>query len=224
MTLHQEYAYVRNQCPDGRARTHLVTDADIVGGRLRRAPGDALCKPREKFYVLNHQCAQVELDDLCPKCVDIARRLSLRIPTPSIDAALRATTAMARQIVPTIIHRITSVQWPGVFSEASRDGPIGLFEKTTSYGSAMEFFYNGPALVILEELDEIWNGLSPACRDAIAGRDCPGDGLVRHVLTRRRLIRHDREEDWKLPLGEAVVRRAEDRNRTSRFPAHVSDP
>lgn len=78
--LRQEYAYVWNQGPNSRARTHLVTDEALDHGRLRRAPGDALCKPRSKFWGLSSSCASVPVDRLCRRCVALAQRLGLPIP------------------------------------------------------------------------------------------------------------------------------------------------
>ena len=76
--LHQEYAYVWNQGPNSRARTHLVTEVDLELGRLRRAAGDALCKPRSKFWGLDPSCEPVADEALCLRCRAIRDRLKAR--------------------------------------------------------------------------------------------------------------------------------------------------
>lgn len=56
---------------------HLVTDEMIVRGRLRRSPGDALCRPKSKFWAL---VAEWSRKPTCQKCIEMAARLGLENP------------------------------------------------------------------------------------------------------------------------------------------------
>ena len=59
---------------------HLVLQHDLSVGRLHRKSGDALCKPREKFWglelVLPGDVEKRRPEDLCAKCAEISSRLS----------------------------------------------------------------------------------------------------------------------------------------------------
>lgn len=54
---------------------HLVTDRAISAGRLRRAPGDALCKPARAFWELSGERSGPAT---CKRCIEIAGRLRAR--------------------------------------------------------------------------------------------------------------------------------------------------
>jgi len=218
MSLRQEYAYVSNQGPNSRARTHLVTDSPIVSGRLRRAAGDALCKPRSKFYHLSHECQEQPKERLCPRCVEIAERLGLRgwaLP-PEVQRELDANYARAREVAPTILHRISTPMWESIFEEAQRDAPVGLFDMgSLTAGGPISWFYNGPARVLVEQLDSIWDDISPFAREELCSSLYPF-GTTRQALLRRQLIVDKKPpygEDWKLPLGHAVIKRAKETKR-----------
>lgn len=58
---------------------HVVVQDDLHVGRLHRAKGDALCKPRGKFWGLG---AHRDKPD-CKRCVEIALRLGFLVSCPA---------------------------------------------------------------------------------------------------------------------------------------------
>lgn len=73
---HQEYAYSPRQGPNSRGRTHIVLDTAVQVGRMRRRCGDALCKPRDKFFGLSRECEPVPDEMVCPRCNELRERFS----------------------------------------------------------------------------------------------------------------------------------------------------
>lgn len=53
LTVHVLYAFNPRQGDRSIARYHAVLDQPLDAGRLHRAAGDALCKPRSKFWGLH---------------------------------------------------------------------------------------------------------------------------------------------------------------------------
>ena len=51
---HIEHAYTPHETASYGGADHIITDEPIHIGRLRRKPGDALSRPRTKFWGLSH--------------------------------------------------------------------------------------------------------------------------------------------------------------------------
>lgn len=79
VTAHPEYAYNPRQGAWSIARYHAVLDTDLTVGRFRRSRGDALCKPRSKFWGLEEtKTGAVD----CPHCVERADRYGVILLPP----------------------------------------------------------------------------------------------------------------------------------------------
>jgi len=76
LTACVRYAYNPRQGARSRARYHAVLDRPLEAGRLRRAKGDALCRPRAKFWGL---AAGAESPVTCPDCLRLAGRFGVII-------------------------------------------------------------------------------------------------------------------------------------------------
>lgn len=74
-------AYHPRDAGNAHGAEHLVVAADFHRGRLRREVGDALCKPRRKFWGLN---PHPERKPTCKRCLDLAARHGLTLPTPKV--------------------------------------------------------------------------------------------------------------------------------------------
>jgi hypothetical protein len=75
VTLLVQYAWKpRPSSHAANGRDHLVTTAPLSFGRFKREAGDALCKPRRKFWQLEKNYA-TEAD--CKKCLAIKERYKL---------------------------------------------------------------------------------------------------------------------------------------------------
>jgi len=70
-TAHIMYAYNPRQGARSKARYHVVLNQPLSAGRLHRKPGDALCKPREKFWGL---APGSKSPVTCPDCLTLAER------------------------------------------------------------------------------------------------------------------------------------------------------
>jgi hypothetical protein len=80
-------AYHPRDAGNAAGSDHLVVSTDLVSGRLRRAAGDALCKPAQKFWGLY---SHPERKPTCKVCLEIARRHGLSLPTPRGDEVTEA--------------------------------------------------------------------------------------------------------------------------------------
>lgn len=72
------HAYTPNEQASYGGGDHLVVEAPLDAGRIHRQRGDALCRPRHKFWGLT--ATEFRGQRLCPKCVAIATRLGLSLP------------------------------------------------------------------------------------------------------------------------------------------------
>lgn len=89
LILRFAHAYTPNESATYGGGEHLVLTCDWSWGRLKRAKGDALCKPAKKFWGLH------DIDEAhktCPRCLELARRYCLRTPmtVPQLEEAARA--------------------------------------------------------------------------------------------------------------------------------------
>jgi hypothetical protein len=78
LTGHIRYAFNRRQGASSNGNYHLVLDQPLHAGRLNREKGDALCKPRTKFWGLDQGSAQAVVD--CPVCLKRARQHGVTVP------------------------------------------------------------------------------------------------------------------------------------------------
>lgn len=74
-SFYPAYAYSPRQGDMTIARTHAALADSFQRGRFRRERGDALCKPRDRFWGLEPTEDYREVD--CPTCVDRARRYGI---------------------------------------------------------------------------------------------------------------------------------------------------
>lgn len=81
LTAHIGYAYSPRQGARSTSSNHAVLDQPLKTGRLTREPGDALCRPRRKFWGLED--ALHEQSVTCPRCRDLADRYGVSLPTTS---------------------------------------------------------------------------------------------------------------------------------------------
>ncbi|MFH8805264.1 hypothetical protein ACH4F6_37940 [Streptomyces sp. NPDC017936] len=70
-TAHVRYAYSPRQGANSRGGYHLVLNAPLNSGRLRRDVGDVLCQPNRDFWGLEPR-PEVTAD--CAACVRLAER------------------------------------------------------------------------------------------------------------------------------------------------------
>lgn len=77
LNLRVDYAYTLRQSDRSNGADHLVVLEDLHVGRLHRQVGDALCRPRRKFWGLE-PTKRTEAD--CRRCLQIAQRLDLQAP------------------------------------------------------------------------------------------------------------------------------------------------
>jgi len=77
LTAHVGYAYQLRQSDRSIARDHAVLDQALTAGRLTRDQGDALCRPRRKFWGL--ESVTGERTVTCPGCADRAERYGVTI-------------------------------------------------------------------------------------------------------------------------------------------------
>lgn len=74
------YAYSPGERATGSGKYHLITEVDVADGRLRRAAGDPLCKPADKFWGVSRlpesDKARTKEAWVCKRCREVAARLS----------------------------------------------------------------------------------------------------------------------------------------------------
>lgn len=71
------YAYSPRENVGSGGRCHLITTAALEVGRLKRAPGDALCKPRKQFWGLDGGRTPEDFETYgCVRCSAIRDRLA----------------------------------------------------------------------------------------------------------------------------------------------------
>ncbi|QVJ00392.1 hypothetical protein KGD82_16665 [Nocardiopsis eucommiae] len=77
LTAHVGYAYQLRQSDRSISRDHAVLEQPLTVGRLVRKRGDALCRPRRKFWGLESVNDQRNIT--CPTCVARAERYGVTI-------------------------------------------------------------------------------------------------------------------------------------------------
>src|SRR5690606_35220513 len=75
-SFYPAYAYSPRQGAMTIARTHAALTDSFQQGRFRREQGDALCKPRNRFWGLEPTEDYREVD--CPTCVNRVRRYGIK--------------------------------------------------------------------------------------------------------------------------------------------------
>ncbi|MEW6732476.1 MAG: hypothetical protein AB1489_14195 [Acidobacteriota bacterium] len=65
------YAYNPHEHANSNGRDHIILRQELHIGRLQRNAGDALCKPRDKFWGLEEVSNG---SPTCVKCLEIAER------------------------------------------------------------------------------------------------------------------------------------------------------
>ena len=83
------YAYSPRENDGSSGKYHVVTQVPLEAGRLRRAAGDALCKPARKFWGLDARSFERFQTYPCKRCKALAERLGL------LDAAKAAACRAA---------------------------------------------------------------------------------------------------------------------------------
>lgn len=78
-TAHVGYAYSPRQGGRSTSSNHAVLDQPLKAGRLTRDQGDALCRPRRKFWGLESVDAEREVT--CPDCKARAARYGVILPS-----------------------------------------------------------------------------------------------------------------------------------------------
>jgi hypothetical protein len=69
------YAYNPRQAGWSNGAYHLVVQTPLRAGRLKREPGDALCKPAGKFWGLDHRRTEEEFQARpCARCLALRGR------------------------------------------------------------------------------------------------------------------------------------------------------
>lgn len=86
------HAYTPNETGYYGGGTHLGLPCDLVAGRLHRAAGDALCKPRRQFHGLEWTGPLEHLPN-CLRCLELAARLAAGPLTLAWNPALAAVAA-----------------------------------------------------------------------------------------------------------------------------------
>lgn len=75
------YAFNPGQGNRSNGSYHAVLDQPLHAGRLHRDTGDALCKPRRKFWGLQQGNGAAEVN--CARCVDLMARHRITVQTPT---------------------------------------------------------------------------------------------------------------------------------------------
>lgn len=73
-TVHVRYAFNRREGAQSNGTYHAVLDQPLHAGRLHRDAGDALCRPRNKFWGLERSSAGQPVT--CRRCLELAQRLN----------------------------------------------------------------------------------------------------------------------------------------------------
>lgn len=71
------YAWALRQGALSNGRDHIVLDDALEVGQLRRAAGDALCRPRRKFRDLSPGSNTATGHATCPVCLQRAERYNV---------------------------------------------------------------------------------------------------------------------------------------------------
>lgn len=77
LSAHVLYAFNPRQGPSSNGSYHLILDQPLDAGRLHRKTGDALCKPRSKFWGLEQGDNRARAN--CPACLRLADRYGIAI-------------------------------------------------------------------------------------------------------------------------------------------------
>jgi hypothetical protein len=72
---HVEHAFTPRETGGYGGRDHIVVEQPLTAGRIRRAAGDALCKPAVKFWGLQRSSGTRPAS--CARCIALAERLGL---------------------------------------------------------------------------------------------------------------------------------------------------
>ena len=87
-TAHVRYAYSPRQGANSRGGYHLLMNAPLNSGRLRRERGDVLCEPNRDFWGLE---PRPEAAANCTACVRLAERHGVTVvptyPRPGSEEA-----------------------------------------------------------------------------------------------------------------------------------------
>lgn len=79
LTAHVGYAYSPRQGARSVSRNHAILDQPLNAGRFTRDEGDALCRPRRKFWGLESSLHEKAVT--CPNCKSRATRYGVTLPT-----------------------------------------------------------------------------------------------------------------------------------------------
>lgn len=77
LTAHVGYAYTPRQGALSTSSGHAVLEQPLQVGRLVRERGDALCRPRRRFWGL--ESVNDQRDITCPNCAARAERYGVTI-------------------------------------------------------------------------------------------------------------------------------------------------
>lgn len=73
LAAHIEHAYTPRETALYGGANHVVVEQELQVGRLHRHPGDALCKPRHRFWGLRR--GGEDRVPSCQRCIEIAERV-----------------------------------------------------------------------------------------------------------------------------------------------------
>jgi hypothetical protein len=68
-------AHHPRDCGSSAGKTHVMLRVDFDRGRLHRKKGDALCRPRSKFWELS--AGREGQAPNCARCIELGKRLGL---------------------------------------------------------------------------------------------------------------------------------------------------
>lgn len=74
--FHIAHAYTPRETGSYGGSNHITTSAPLSRGRLHREAGDALCKPRGKFWGLDSRSGSLS-EATCKRCRELAVSLGL---------------------------------------------------------------------------------------------------------------------------------------------------
>ncbi|MFJ1827381.1 hypothetical protein [Streptomyces sp. NPDC088178] len=80
-SAHVQYAFNPYQGASSNGAYHLILDQPLHAARLHRNAGDALCKPRSKFWGLER--GNDRQTATCSVCLERAARYSIAVRTPA---------------------------------------------------------------------------------------------------------------------------------------------
>lgn len=164
------HAYTPNEVGHYGGGYHLMLMQPFVSGQLRRAAGDALCKPARKFWGLHEISTLCQIPD-CKRCLELAHRHGIDIEqAPSVKAFRESERQQLRDRRVELLGLIAAI---GDASEATRERVLveGLARKAHTGGC---MFGSASEIGFIDPFKFRHGGYVPCCKPVVAEERAPG--------------------------------------------------